>query len=434
MHGTRATIRSSPLEALVAATVGFFVGFAAVALFSVTAKTFKESLALDPVRLGLLVAMPNLSGSLLRIPFSAWVDVDGGRRPMLTLLSLAIGGMLGLIALLLAYYPDHLGPGLYFPLLLFGFLSGCGIATFSVDISFVAYWFPQRRQGWALGTYAGIGNLAPGIFTFLLPTALAAWGLLGTYTAWTVLLVAGTLVFYFMGHGAPYFQLLRLGWDREKARKEAEAWGQELFPAGSAWETLIRSAAQWRTWVLVGLYFTSFGGFLALTAWFPTYWHDFLGQDVKASAYLAAYFSILASVVRVVGGSLADRIGGERTAFLAYGLVVLGALFMLQAQSFTPAFLGETFLGLGMGVANAAVFKMVPFYVPEAVGGASGWVGGLGALGGFVVPPILGYFVRTQGVGGYPMGFSVYLLLGGVALLLVALLRATRPQPSSKHR
>ncbi|BCZ88080.1 MFS transporter [Thermus thermophilus] len=429
MSKTKATlhVRSHPLEALVAATVGFFVGFAAVALFNVTAKTFKEAMGLDPVQVGLLVAMPNLSGSLLRIPFSAWVDTDGGRRPMLTLLGLALLGMLGLIALLLAYYPDGLTAGLYPVLLFLGFLSGCGIATFSVGISFVSYWFPQNRQGWALGTYAGVGNLAPGLFTFLLPTALAAWGLLGTYVAWTALLLLGTLVFYALGYGAPYFQLLRLGLSREEAKSQARALGQELFPAGSLVETLARSAAKWRTWVLVALYFTSFGGFLALTAWLPTYWREFLGQDVTQAAYLTAYFSILASVVRVFGGSLSDRIGGERAAFLAYGLVVLGALLLTQASSFGLAFLGETLLGFGMGVGNAAVFKMVPYYVPDAVGGASGWVGGLGATGGFVVPPVLGYFVRAYGEArGYPMGYTVYVALGLLALLLVWLLSATK--------
>ncbi|WP_243403902.1 hypothetical protein [Thermus thermophilus] len=77
-----------------------------------------------------------------------------------------------------------------------------------------------------------------------MPTALAAWGLLGTYVAWTALLLLGTLVFYALGYGAPYFQLLRLGLSREEAKAQARALGQELFPAGSLVETLARSAAK----------------------------------------------------------------------------------------------------------------------------------------------------------------------------------------------
>jgi len=426
-------IRSNPSEALIAATIGFFVGFAAVALFNVTAKNFKDAMGLDPVQVGLLVSMPMLSGSLLRIPFSAWVDTDGGRKPMLTLLFMAIAGLLGLIALIVLYYPDGLDASLY-PLLLFlGLLSGCGIATFSVGISMVSYWFPQSRQGWALGTYAGVGNLAPGIFTFLLPAALAAWGLLGAYTAWTGLLAVGTLIFIFIGFGAPYFQLIKQGVAADEAKKLARNMGQEIFPAGSIMETLTRSASNWRNWVLVALYFTSFGGFLALTAWLPTYWREFLGQDVKMAAYLTAYFSILASIIRVWGGSLSDKIGGERTAFLAFGAVLAGAVVMTLSHGFALSFIGETLVGFGMGVGNAAVFKMVPYYVPDAVGGASGWVGGLGAFGGFVVPPVMGYFVKAYGkLSGYPLGFTVYIVLGVISLLFVWLLSATKRQVAAR--
>jgi NNP family nitrate/nitrite transporter-like MFS transporter len=78
-----------------------------------------------------------------------------------------------------------------------------------------------------------------------------------------------------------------------------------------------------------------------------------------------------------------------------------------------------------MGIGNAAVFKMVPKYVPHAVGGASGWVGGLGALGGFVIPPILGAFVDVLGPAGYARGFFVYVVLGAAATALaIAFVRA----------
>ena len=76
-----------------------------------------------------------------------------------------------------------------------------------------------------------------------------------------------------------------------------------------------------------------------------------------------------------------------------------------------------------MGVNNAAVFRLVPDYVPHAVGGASGWVGGLGALGGFAVPPLLGHFVGTMGPSGYARGFVVYVALAIMSLVLTGILR-----------
>jgi NNP family nitrate/nitrite transporter-like MFS transporter len=80
---------------------------------------------------------------------------------------------------------------------------------------------------------------------------------------------------------------------------------------------------------------------------------------------------------------------------------------------------------MGMGVANAAVFKLVPQEVKEAVGGAAGWVGGLGAFGGFAVPPLLGVFVRVSGTSGYATGFLIFILLAALSLLLASTLWAT---------
>lgn len=86
--------------------------------------------------------------------------------------------------------------------------------------------------------------------------------------------------------------------------------------------------------------------------------------------------------------------------------------------------IGEVLVAIGMGVNNAAVFWMVPRYVPDAIGGASGWVGGLGALGGFAVPPLLGQFVEWFGPVGYARGYVVYVVLAIVSLLLTWLLVA----------
>jgi NNP family nitrate/nitrite transporter-like MFS transporter len=93
----------------------------------------------------------------------------------------------------------------------------------------------------------------------------------------------------------------------------------------------------------------------------------------------------------------------------------------------TVAVAGALLLALGMGFANAAVFKLVPRYSPTAVGGAAGIVGGLGAFGGFVIPPVMGLFVRNLGRDGYAMGFVVFLGLSLVALPLLALLHRQKP-------
>jgi NNP family nitrate/nitrite transporter-like MFS transporter len=415
----------SPAQGLWGATVGFFTGFAAVALFGPTANMFREAMQLDPGTVGWLVAMPALSGSILRIPFSAWVDTTGGRKPFLVLLLLSLAGMAGLLALILTRYPDDLTPSLFPLVALLGVLCGCGIATFSVGISQVSYWFPAARQGSALGTYAGVGNLAPGIFSFLLPLALAGFGLAGAYLAWLCFLALGTFLYFRMGRNAWYFQLREKGVDPAQAREQARRAGQEFFPAGSTVTSLVTSARIWKTWCLVGIYFTTFGGFIALTAWLPTYWSRYFELSLVSAGALTALYSILTSLARVAGGRVADQMGGERTMLISLGAMLLGAVWMSLARSPESAVAAELLLACGMGVANAAVFKLVPQAVPKAVGGAAGWVGGLGAFGGFAIPPLMGHAVSRWGHSGYAYGFLTFVALALVALLLTAVLTRT---------
>lgn len=422
---TAVGLRGSPNEGLLGATLGFFVGFAAVALFGLTAERFRIAMGLGPMQVGLLVAMPALSGSLLRIPFSAWVDTTGGRRPFLVLLLLSILGMSGLTLVVTFLYPDRLAQGAYPLLLMLGLLSGCGIAVFSVGVSQVSYWFPRARQGRALAVYAGVGNLAPGLFSLVLPVILAWWGLPGTYVAWLSLLVIGTVVYWSMGRNAWYFQLRQRGLNADEARRTAAELGQELFPAAGLTQGLRISARKWRTWVLVFMYFTTFGGFVALTAWLPTYWTSFFGKGPVIAGLLTGAFAVLTSAIRIVGGVMSDQLqkGGENTAILALLIMLNGAGLMTLTDQFEVAVPAVLLMAMGMGICNAAVFKMVPQEVPEAVGGASGWVGGLGAFGGFVIPPIMGFAVRQHGISGYPLGFVTFIVLALCSLSLIWVLK-----------
>ncbi len=103
--------------------------------------------------------------------------------------------------------------------------------------------------------------------------------------------------------------------------------------------------------------------------------------------------------------------------------VIAGSILMvLVAESFALAFVGQMIMALGMGFANAAVFKLVPRYTPAAVGGASGIVGGLGAFGGFVIPPAMGLFVAVSPTAGYSKGFAVFTILTVIALGLLYML------------
>lgn len=419
-------IRGSSAKALFGATVGFFIGFGAVSLFGPTAHSFIKAMQLSPQQVGFLVAIPMLTGSLFRIPFGAWVDRNGGKLPFLILLIASVVGIAGLYWMLLTLYPDHLTQAHYPLLLLFGALGGCGIATFSVGIGQVSYWFPKHQQGRALAVYAGLGNTSPGLVALILPLIIAAGGLWMGYLVSLAIVLSGVVLFMIVGYNAPYFQLRHHGVDVAEAQTIAKGQGQELFPAPSVMKTLADSAASWRTWPLVVLYFTTFGGFLALTAWLPNFWQTFYHSSHWTAVFLTAGFSLFSSLIRVPGGSWSDRFGGEVVAAISLTILLVGAAIMTISTDFWLTVVGEFLVGAGMGVNNAAVFKLVPHYVPDAVGGTAGWVGGLGALGGFVVPPLLGRIAESMGAIGYARGYAVYVVLALISLAFTGLLYATR--------
>ncbi len=401
-------------------TLAFFGGFAGVSAFGPIVAKLKDTMALSPLLMGLLAACPALSGSLLRIPFGAMVDRMGGKKPILILLGLAACGIAGIMTMFYLHPEPQSGHYLLFAL--FGVLCGSGIAVFSVGIPTVSYWYPQKKQGSALAIYAGLGNLAPGMFAMLLPFLVVTIGFTVSYILWlSMLAVLLALIGIYM-KDAPYFQYRQMGIDIDPDAL-LFACGEELVPSGTALQSLKTAGADWRTWILTYFYFVTFGGFIALTVWFPTYWAEYHHYSLVMAGGLTALYSLSASLLRVLGGYTADRIGGEKVTLYSFVVVAAGALLVVvAAQSALAALAGEMLLALGMGFANAAVFKLVPKYSPTAVGGAAGIVGGLGAFGGFVVPPLMGLFIKFSGAPGYAQGFFVFLVLSVVALLLFGVL------------
>lgn len=419
-------VKGTPARGLLGTTLGFFFGFAAVSLYGPTAVIFKESMHLSPTLIGILVAIPSLTGSLLRIPFGAWVDMTGGRKPFLVLMGLSLLGLGGITLLLHVAYPDDM-QGLYGLVLLLGMLSGCGIATFSVGVGQTSYWFPKKKQGMALGIYAGLGNLAPGIFSLILPFYLQMKGFISAYFAWFIFLLLGAAIYYLVGVNSYYFQLSKAGEPDCDARTKAREMGQELFPSGNIRSSLARSAKSVDTWKLIMLYFTTFGGFIALTAWFPVYWTGNYGfSPVKAGIY-TAIFSLFASIIRVAGGAIADKAGGEKTSLFSILLLLFASVVMSFSHHASLSITASVLMATGIGINNAAVFKLVPQYIPEAIGGASGWIGGLGAFGGFIIPPLLGSVVAIAGQPGYARGFIIYCVLAAVSLIIVSKMKRKQP-------
>ena len=231
----------SPNRALLAATLGFFFGAMSISLFGPTAKALTDVMGLTPAEVGLLVAVPSLSGSLLRIPFGASVDVNGGRKSFNFLMLCSAIGLIGLSILFSTRFPKNMA-GLYPVILLLGCLAGCGIATFSVGVSQISYWFRKKDQGFALGVFGGLGTASAGVLAFCLPLLLKGIGFVNAYHVLTAVLIIGGILYAVISCNAPYFQLRNHGVSHEEAKEAAVEHGEELFPTGNIVESLKISA------------------------------------------------------------------------------------------------------------------------------------------------------------------------------------------------
>lgn len=411
-------IKGSPARGLAAATLGFFFGSAAISLFGPSATKLNEVMELSPSMLGLLVAIPTLSGSLLRIPFGASVDENGGRKSFLWLMVLSVIGLAGLSLLLTTHYPDNM-EGTYWLILLFGCLSGCGVATFSVGAGQTSYWYPKNKQGFALGIFGGFGTLGAGVFALILPVLLQSVGFVSAYHIWTAFMILGTILYAVISCNAYFFQYRTKGFSEDESKKMATEAGQELFPAGNMKQSLIISAKIPETWILVIAYFVTFGGFMALTAWFPTYWQKTHGLSATQAGLYTAVYACLAALLRIPGGSISDRIGGLKVSMFAIALLGSVSIIMAFSSNWILSGICTLVIAVAFGLNNAAIMKLAPVYVSKSVGGASGWVGGLGAFGGFVIPPVLGKVVDVMGITGYYRGFFTFTVLSIIVLLIL---------------
>jgi NNP family nitrate/nitrite transporter-like MFS transporter len=381
--------------ALILATLSLAVGFAVWTVLAPLAPLFREQWGLSATQAGILVAVPVILGSIARIPLGIVTDRFGGRAVFTVLLYFLA------VPLVLA----SLSPG-FGVLLAAAFVLGVAGAVFAVGVPFVVRWFPPRRQGMALGIY-GMGNIGSAVAALVAPPVASAFG--WPFAFWVfvpVVLVMGTLVLLF-GRDAP-------------GPRPSASMAARLAP-------LKRPTA----WVLSLYYVLTFGGFVATSVYLPTFLVDAFGLDRGDAAARTAAFVVLATLMRPVGGLLADRWSGApvlNVTFLTVALLPILLAFQPSITIITLAFLG---IAAALGLGNGAVFKLVAETFPQETGAVTGLVGAAGGLGGFF-PPILMGLVRDA-TGAYAIGFMLLseLALGCLIVnLLVMQRRATALMPA----
>ncbi|MBK4218000.1 NarK/NasA family nitrate transporter [Paracoccus caeni] len=361
----------TPNRALSLSTFAFTVCFAVWTIFSIIGIQIKEQLSLTDTQFGLLVGMPILTGSLVRIVLGIATDRLGGRTVYtITMLAAALATFL-------------LGWATTYPQMLLAAL-GVGLAggSFAVGVAYVSRFFPADRQGTALGIF-GVGNVGAAVTKFLAPFAMIALGWQATAQIWAAALALTAILFWLFSKDDPV----------TAARRGTKA---PLRSLKAEFEPLKNQ----QVWRFSAYYFFSFGAFVALALWLPHYLIGVYGFDVKTAGMIGAAYSIPASIFRAYGGHLSDRIGARTVMYATFAISLIAtAILSIPAGVPVAVFLLAIFvLGFFMSLGKAAVYKHIPSYYPQNVGAVGGLVGMIGGLGGFVLPLLFGWLKDETGL------------------------------------
>lgn len=337
-----------------------------------------------------LMAVPMISGATLRIAYSFVVPLVGGRN--WTVLSTA-SLLVPTIGIGLAVQ-DPSTP--YTTLLVLAACCGLGGGNFASSMAHIQAFFPKRRQGVALGANAGLGNLGVSILQLLAPLTLGLalhepltgpplavtrdggtelLFLQNVAYVWAVPIVAATLAAYF-------------GMNNVRAARVSFVRQARCFANGHAYLVTI-------------LYTMSFGSFVGFSALFPLVSKMYFpGSHAENMAFLGP---MVGSLVRPLGGWVSDKLGGGPVTLWTTVVKILAALGVIhflpsESRSFLGFFLTFLVVFLMSGIANASIFKMVPYLFPSAEAGAVlGFSSAIASYGAFLIPKSFGWSIDAHG-------------------------------------
>ena len=378
---------------LIVSTLAFTVCFMVWMMFGVIGVPIKKMLDLNATQFGLLMAMPVLTGSLVRVPLGIWTDRYGGRIVMTVLMAVTVP------AIWLMSYATA-----YWHFLAIGLFVGLAGGSFSVGTPYVARWFPKNKQGMAMGVY-GAGNSGSAVNKFVAPVILVAFGWAAVPQVYAAIMAGTVLLFWLFSHSDP----------------------AHLVPSQVSFTEQLKGLKDPRVLKYCQYYSIVFGGYVALALWMVQYYIGEYGLDIRVAALLAACFSLPGGVLRAVGGVLSDKYGAHSVTWWVLWVSWL-CLFLLSypQTEFTIAtvtgpktfviglnvyaFTGLMFiLGIAFAFGKASVFKYIANDYPGNIGAISGIVGLAGGLGGFVLPIMFGALVDLTGVRS-----SAFMLMYGV--------------------
>jgi NNP family nitrate/nitrite transporter-like MFS transporter len=370
---------------LFAAFLYFDLSFMTWVLLGPLGIAIAGDLHLNAAQKGLMVAVPVLAGAFLRIVLGLLVDRYKPKR-------VGLGAQVAVILGLLQGW--SVGIHSYAGTLLLGVVLGLAGASFAVALPLASAWYPPEHQGTALGV-AGAGNSGTVLAALFAPGLAVAFGWENVIGLAAIPLIVTLALYCLLAKDSP-----------RPAVRNSVADYMGLLRVGDAW------------WFMF-FYSVTFGGFVGLSSSLTIYFNDQYGLSAVAAGYCTAAVVFVGSLMRPIGGAVADRIGGVRALTMLYTLAAMAFATIASGLSTiwfaVPVFL-LGMLALGMG--NGAVFQLVPQRFACKIGIMTGIIGMSGGVGGFYLASSLGYSKQIS--GSYGPGFLVFALLAAMALVCIS--------------
>jgi MFS transporter, NNP family, nitrate/nitrite transporter len=385
MAGFRSFLKSGHSPSLLAAFVYFTYCCGVWVTNGAMAPFIKEALQLSPSQVGLMLSIPIFAGAIMRFPLGILAQYIGRKNATLV----EMGG----IAIALAY--GYFVVETFNDMLAMGVLLGIAGASFGVALSLGSGSFPPRYKGLAMGL-VGAGNVGTSVAALLAPMLAQAYGWKTVYGIAAV----GLLI--------PVSVMLVLAREPNDVDKHAN------------FREHIACLFEKDGWAFSVIYAITFGGFIGLTTFLPSYYYDQFGVSKVQAGQLTMLAAFMGAALRIFGGWISDHWGGINTLTTVLVIICLSLLACGLAGGslvLTTLLLMLCFAALGAG--NGALFQLVPLRWPAATAVAGSMIGEIGALGGGLVPNAMG--LSKQHTGSYFWGFALF---AGLALIVLFMMRS----------
>jgi len=352
-----------------------------------------------------MLAVPILSGAILRILLGYFVGVIGAKKTALIAQAIVM-----LTLFYVASFGEHIS---YSELLFVGVGLGFAGASFAVALPQAGQWYPQRLQGVVLGI-AGIGNMGVVLGFLFAPKIAELWGWQSVFLFAGILSLLVFITYVLVAKDAPkeiYTPRVKKFSDYVRLFKDRDTWWFNLFYAVS-FGTFVGFAVYMKVY-LMAMYFDEM----------ELFGLEVLGEDNihVVAGYFAAFCIMAGALLRPVGGTIADNIGGIKSLYFFLSSVIV--LIFINAFMPLPFWLDIMVMFLimaNLGMANGAVFQLVPQRFSKDIGIMTGVIGAAGGLGGVAILKILG--ASTLMSGSYTIGFmiisaTIFIAIAGLSLV-----------------